>query len=210
MPHYFYNKEVNTFTFANQPPASLNKGVVIYLSDIGINGSYWISNGEYWNAVNGEYVLKNTITPITTSGTTTEEIIEQAFLPAGLLMAGDILEYDLYLTKSGSVDTTIQRTKFGTSGTISDSNLLGMSLPATTSKSMRVIESFICIGTNTLRHTSTQGSSSFGNSSTAVSDLTSISFNNDNWISYVLLMTTGGIETNTLIKFILKHYTARS
>ena len=43
--------------WANRPEASSAKGEVFYFSDIGPNGSYWISNGEFWSPMNGEVTL---------------------------------------------------------------------------------------------------------------------------------------------------------
>ena len=43
--------------FASLPPASANSAVTYYVSDVGVNGSLWRSNGTKWGLVNGSTVL---------------------------------------------------------------------------------------------------------------------------------------------------------
>lgn len=46
-----------TITFANLPAASANTGRIYNVSDVGVNGSLWQSNGTKWAPLNGTILL---------------------------------------------------------------------------------------------------------------------------------------------------------
>lgn len=50
--------------WANKPSASENPGVQIYVTDVGVNGSYWVSNGLRWNPIQDFTLFSNFYTTV--------------------------------------------------------------------------------------------------------------------------------------------------
>jgi len=86
--------------WVNRPEASSAKGEVFYFSDIGPNGSYWISNGEFWSPVNGEVVLFSSGVDTSITGTLLETTISTYTLPGGIM--SKIGSIDLYVLFSST------------------------------------------------------------------------------------------------------------
>lgn len=74
--------------WANRPAAAGNSGKIIRVSDIGVGGGLFISDGTYWRPLNGHLVLAaENLTAITTtqaSGSTTPIPGWSLTIPAGL------------------------------------------------------------------------------------------------------------------------------
>lgn len=79
-------------TWSQRPNASQYQNEIIYISDIGIGGSYWTSNGTYWSPLNGEVTLAQTGAATSVTGTTSETVLATYTLPGGLMSANGQIE----------------------------------------------------------------------------------------------------------------------
>lgn len=104
---------VKALTSANIPNASQYNGQIIYLSDIGIAGSYWISNGTFWSPVGGEVTLAQSGTTVTVTGTTSETILATYTLPAGLTHPNSIIEINHLWSYTNSANNKSERIRLG-------------------------------------------------------------------------------------------------
>jgi hypothetical protein len=126
-------------TFANllsTYPAASYSGYTALVSDIGgSTGSYFVSDGTRWKALNGRCMLyagAGNVNAGATSGAA-ETIIGQVYVPAGLFKNTDRI--DLRLTFShtgGTAETCTQRLRVGPAGTTSDQLTSSSSSLATT------------------------------------------------------------------------------
>lgn len=92
--------KTRSLLWANRPEASSAKGEVYYFTDIGPNGSSWISNGEFWSPVNGEVVLAASGLISSVTGTTSETSLAAYTIPAGLMSR--IGQFDLVVLTSNT------------------------------------------------------------------------------------------------------------
>lgn len=119
------------YTLATLPAASSNANKLVRVSNVGVNdGSVWVSDGTNWNPV-GPICLANNTAPYTASTYTTEEIAVSILLPAGLLKDGNYIDMNYALNKSGSTDVFSRRVRFGSAGSISDAQMVALSVSAT-------------------------------------------------------------------------------
>lgn len=132
----------STYTWATKPLASVLRGQ-IFISDIGVGGSYWYSDGSKWRPVGGRVTLKNTITNIQNTGAA-KVVMDYATLPAGLVSDGDLLEVSWNHEKVGVSDTCATDlaigTVAGTAGTslaVATSGLAGATLTLATRHLLR-------------------------------------------------------------------------
>lgn len=200
--------KASSYTWATIPSAASNTGAQVFVSDVGQGGSYWYSDGTRWRAVGGSYVIKGITSPVTSDGTTTEAVIAQVALPPGLFRTGDYLRVFFAMTKSGTVDTNTCRWRLGTAGTTSDAALNSVSQPATTVIALGTHWALRAASNTTGTLASLPGASGFGTSTGSLSSVGSLNFSsNTNYLSLTADMTTGGIETVTLVDFTVIHYT---
>lgn len=94
----------STYTWATKPLASVLTGQ-IFVSDVGVGGSYWYSDGSKWRPVGGRVTLKNTISPVTNNGSP-KVILDYATLPAGLVADGDLLDVRYHKERTGGTSDT--------------------------------------------------------------------------------------------------------
>jgi len=78
------------FTWATKPLASAYNGSA-YISDIGVGGSHWYSDGSKWRPVGGRVTIKNTIADVTNNGAP-KVVLDYATIPAGLWGDGDLID----------------------------------------------------------------------------------------------------------------------
>lgn len=181
------------YTWATIPAAASYTGVVIRLTDVGQGGSY---------------VIKGLTAPVTSDGTTTEAVIAQVAIPAGLYRTGDYLRVFSSFTKSGTADTHTSRWRFGTAGTTSDTVVNSVSQPATTTIQVGTHWALRAASNTSVTTASVLGGTGFGTSTTGPASVSSLNLaSNTNYLSLTTDMTTGGIETATLIDFTVVHYT---
>lgn len=119
-------------TWTARPSAATYTARTLFVTDVGIGGSYWFSDGVKWRPVGGRVTVKNLITSISNSGAP-KIVMDFATLPAGLVSDGDVLE--VFYTKQrlgGVADTDATDLMIGTvSGTLGTSTgLLNSGLAA--------------------------------------------------------------------------------
>lgn len=79
-------------TWAQRPNAAQYQNEIIYISDVGVGGSYWTSNGTYWSPLNGEVTLAQSGAAIDMTGAATEQFMATYTLPGGLMSANAQIE----------------------------------------------------------------------------------------------------------------------
>lgn len=122
-------------TWANKP-ASYPVGQSIFISNAGTKGSHWFFDGTRWKPMGGRTVLATLDTAPAAIGST-ETIVLQYLVPAGLWQAGDIIRAQAFVERSGTTDVTSAFLRCGTDGTTSDTALLnGASWLSSTSKTI--------------------------------------------------------------------------
>ena len=94
----------STYTWDLKPLASILRGQ-IFISDVGVGGSYWYSDGSKWRPVGGRVTLKNTIVDITNNGAP-KVVLDYATIPAGLWLDGDVIQVDWIKERTGGVADT--------------------------------------------------------------------------------------------------------
>lgn len=112
-------------TWANKPSSAVT-GSLIFVSDVGENGTIFQYTGSRWRAMNGMASLK-TLGTAQTGIANSETIALQTLIPAGALQAGDIVRGRLSLTKTGTTDTGTVTVRVGTAGTTGDTAITGLS-----------------------------------------------------------------------------------
>lgn len=85
-------EEIERYLWVNKPSAANSEGEIIYVTDIGPNGSHWISNGSYWSPLNGEATLAQSGASVSVTGTTTETVLATYTLPANLVAPWSTIE----------------------------------------------------------------------------------------------------------------------
>ena len=98
-------------TWAQRPNAARYQNEIIYISDIGIGGSYWTSNGTYWSPLNGEVTLAQTGAATSVTGTTSETVLATYTLPGGLMTPWSQLEIIVLWSFTNSANTKILRVR---------------------------------------------------------------------------------------------------
>jgi hypothetical protein len=79
----------------------------VFITDVGVNGSYWYSNGTKYLAVGGRVILANQVTAGTAvTSTTAATKTTGVTLPIGLLQVGNNLVVETTIEKTGTAGTT--------------------------------------------------------------------------------------------------------
>ena len=99
-------------------PASYGPGQLFYVSDVGIGGSYWYSNGVRWTPLNGSvHLLRLRNVAFPAGGT--EVKFASCKIPTGLVAAGRSLGYQISYQKSGATETLTLKCRWGPADDIS-------------------------------------------------------------------------------------------
>lgn len=104
-------ENVPQYLWTNRPSASSTIGELIYITNVGIGGSYWISNGTYWSPLNGEVTLAQSGAAIDMTGASTEQIMATYTLPGGLMTPWSQLEIIVLWSFTNSANTKILRVR---------------------------------------------------------------------------------------------------
>lgn len=112
----FYNLPKATLqtTFVNRPTASLMSGKIIYMTDIGPAGSYWISNGTRWQPLGGSCLLAISQVSSSVTGTASETNLASVTIPAGLMSANGQLEVFMLWSHTNAATARNLRVRLGT------------------------------------------------------------------------------------------------
>ena len=190
--------------FVNLPdPTTVQAGIPHYVSNVGVGGSQWYSDGVRWRALGGTVVLKNNYTDANTVANTNEQILDQFLIPAGLIKIGDIVRVKNRNDKSSTVDTCTTRLRLGTAGTVADANISQTAQPATTSRTMYMLKEFVFVSATSVRRATMETAASTGASTAIAADVTVSNVSNALYLSLTTQMTTGA-ETMTLKDFIIE------
>lgn len=155
-------------TWAARPSPITFATRTLFVTDVGIGGSYWYSDGTKWRPVGGRVTVKNLTTSISNSGAP-RVVMDFATLPAGLVSDGDILEV-LYLKErtGGTSDTDATDLLIGTvSTTAGTSTGLATSALATTTVQLSVYAAVRKESSTTLRPCTIPGGVGLGGNTTA-------------------------------------------
>lgn len=197
---------MQTFTFATLPSAPDYAGFRVFVSDIGINGSVWYSNGTRWLPVGGRVVLYRSTTPITFS-TATETLMHQMQLPAGFLRVGDNLRYTSKLSKGGTSDVLGRNMRIGLAGTTADTLIYQSNLYITAANVVAYDRKDMYVKSSTLllRGSMSAGASTYGPTNPAQPDQTIPDVSNSLYISLFAFFSTFTTDTGTCQFFELEY-----
>jgi hypothetical protein len=99
--------------WANLPAPTAFRGL-IYVSDVGINGSLWRSNGTIWSLVGGSCVLGQSSVAVSCTASTAEEVLASVNLQPGVMGVNGALRLTTLWTLTGAVGTKTLRARLGT------------------------------------------------------------------------------------------------
>jgi len=119
------------YTWATLPSASAQIGQLAFVTDIN-GGTFFRSNGTHWKPYNNIAVLKALGDRVTMTGTS-EFILAQVALPAGIMQNGDNLRIRQSLSKSSTAETATLRLRLGTFGSTGDTTIWANASLATAS-----------------------------------------------------------------------------
>lgn len=198
-------------------PASYNPGQIFHVTDVGVGGSYWYSNGVRWRAVNGSVWLLNLASDVAHDGTTSQLKLAEVPLPAGLIQQGDMLEPHISVDANLGGSTPSIYLRLGTTGTTADnavggtnasSPLLsqpsGSNLQGSTNKRLKRISA------TTLRPLDSVGASGLGTNGTSALPINTVPDLDANATKLGLYYAegTGGVRIATLRNFAVELITA--
>jgi hypothetical protein len=109
-------------TWAQRPNAAQYQNEIIYISDVGIGGSYWTSNGTYWSPLNGEVTLAQSGASVSVTGTLTETALATYTMPGGLMSANGQLEIFHFWSFTNSANSKTLRVRLSAVGGGSSGN----------------------------------------------------------------------------------------
>lgn len=95
-------------------PANTNLNRVVFVSDIGINGSRWVSNGVNWRPLAPVILAADHAARSITNATNTPTKLFSYIVPAGLLSDRSLLSFYPVLSYPGDTDTKVIRAFYGT------------------------------------------------------------------------------------------------
>lgn len=123
--------------WADRPSAStLSESQLMFVSDVpnALIGSWWkpLPSFGVFAPLSGDLLLSVNTTSSATDGTTNEQILQQATLPAGSLQASYRVEIDTIYSKNSGVVAGTYRVRMGASGTTADAIIHTIAVTATT------------------------------------------------------------------------------
>lgn len=107
---------VETYAWVNRPNAADYVNEMIFASDIGANGTYFMSTGSYWVPVGGEAVLAKSGASASFTGAVGEQSIVSYTLPGGLMTPWSQLEIIILWSYTNSANTKILRVRHSSVG----------------------------------------------------------------------------------------------
>lgn len=112
-------------TWATKPAANaFPVGVPVYISDVGVGGSTWFTDGTNWYPQGGKVLIAQNSNPISITGTLTDQTGSSGTaraiitLPSNILLANGSMEVETFFSYTNSANAKNLRVRFGgTSGT---------------------------------------------------------------------------------------------
>lgn len=202
------------YTWANRPAAaSAGNGAEIVISDVGnVGRTRWRSNGTIWQPAGIQDLWIDTTASSNTSSTT-EGLLKQYSVPAGLLTGCRYFVIKALYTKSGTSETATFRARLGTAGTTGDQAIItNNSTLASTNRAATVEGSFFASSATQLRGLGRDSSfgagAFFASSTTSVPPTNATIPNMDSnalTLSLTLAMNTG-VETGNIVHVVITAY----
>lgn len=183
------------------PAAAFRPGDEFYVTDVGVGGSWWYSDGVRWRAKGGSVVLGALQAVVAHSGTTgAAEKLFGVTIPAGLVRVGDIL------THYTSIDTTLTDTnndainiRLGTLNSTSDPVLCNAAQPVSTGKYATICKAARVETDTTAKLCEATGAGGFGGTGTgALSSITIGSVSVEKYYGVYITLTAGNTRILTL------------
>lgn len=161
-----------SYTWATRPAAAGNTGRVVRITDVGLGGSYWYSDGAFWRPVGGSVLIASQQGSITTpisafTGVTSSVFtITQPIIPAGMLVPGSAtIEFEAQLRRTGGNGTAQVNVHMGTAKSASDNTIYAFTYAATTLLDLFVNPSVLVAESGRIVATNWQARGGSGNAS---------------------------------------------
>lgn len=192
-----------SYTWTTKPDPANSNLQTIFISDVGVGGSFWYSNGVKWRPVNGSVTLKNLVTPVSNNAAP-KVVLDSCLLQAGLWLDGDIIRFSYLKERTGGTsDTDATDVMIGSAAaTVGVTTGLSTSALATTNIQLGLVGALRKESATTVRPVSIPGSGAFG-ASTAANTVVTVT-NMDTGNSYLQItsdLTTAGGEIAWLRAF---------
>lgn len=193
-----------SYLWTQLPSATGRTGLKVYVTDVGVGGSYWYSDGTRWRAVGGQVVLKHLNTqPANTASAETKYTGATTTILANLLGTGDIVRVLLGINKSGESETMTVILRMGTNDSTADAQLIASAPFSTvTNNTMTTTFEFRIATAITAQNrgaTTVANVNNLGGTGTTVSSAP-ITITNVNTLQYLNIFSSksAGVETGTL------------
>lgn len=107
------SNDTPVYTWETIPAANTVNGWTVFVSNVGVGGSFWTSNGTGWYPVGGMVVLAVSGANIANTGNTTENTVATVTIPAGMLGANGAVEVIPLWDFTNNANTKTMKVKFG-------------------------------------------------------------------------------------------------
>lgn len=174
-------------------------GEIKRITDIGpTGGSRMMWNGTYWRLVARTFLSFDT-TLASGTASTSEQIIKQVTLPAGILRAGSVLTLLALFAKDGVTDAmTAARMRIGTAGTTSDAQIYSSNVLGTSSRQLAIPTPLFVSSATQLRVLSQASTLTFSGAATSTAYPTNIAVSDVDANAFILSATTQMAGTTNL------------
>jgi hypothetical protein len=186
---------------------SVATGTIYRVTDIGVGGSHWYSDGTRWRAVGGRITLFEMQTQV--SSNNNFEVVLQRFgrLPANFLQSKDRLLINISASKNNALDTTTFQIRVGTAGTTADPSIGAYAFPSGDEQYGRIEHAAKLMATGSggtqqyslPLNAAPSGYSSFGAGTNAFT-AGNINWANANYFSITAVLGSGGVTMVTLLE----------
>lgn len=102
-----------SYTWALRPAAADWAGEIIRITDVGVIGSYWISDGTRWTLLNGSVVLAQSATPVAVPANTDEATLATISIKGGMMGISGALRVLALFSETASANAKTHRVKLG-------------------------------------------------------------------------------------------------
>lgn len=107
------SSSITQYAWTSKPAASAVSGSIIKVTNVGTNGSYWVSNGSRWVPLNGSVIVSQSGTTVNLTGTTSETAMATITIPGGLIGTNGVLEILPNFNHPSSANNKIWRVRLG-------------------------------------------------------------------------------------------------
>lgn len=192
---------VTSTTWASIPAANSVTAYTdtYHVTDIGIGGSRWFSDGTNWYPTNGCVLIKRITADITDDGQTAESVQDQVLIPAGLLRAGMRFKIDFRAVKADTTATHAWKLRMGTAGTTSDTAIYSPSSMTAGNKQNQSYWEFVVASATSIQSVTPNSSSTSlagGTGQNSTADASAVTISNVSNALYLTLTAATQTATN--------------